>query len=158
MNLPAAFVPGWLSLAATILMLLALGHAWRQAAHGERRRPTSPHLLGGLIVGLSLLWLMRASPIQGSSVQMLGAALALFLLDAPLAVLAMSLVAVLDAAFGGSPWALVPLNAALHGLLPVLLTGMLVTVFVVYRPQWVATFDDARYLRRRVALTDRIDR
>lgn len=29
------------------------------------------------------------------------------------------------------------------------LTGMLVTLLVVYRPQWVATFDDARYLDRR---------
>lgn len=28
------------------------------------------------------------------------------------------------------------------------LTGMLVTLLVVYRPQWVATFDDARYLHR----------
>lgn len=27
------------------------------------------------------------------------------------------------------------------------LTGMLVTIGVVYRPAWVATFDDARYLR-----------
>jgi uncharacterized membrane protein len=29
------------------------------------------------------------------------------------------------------------------------LTGMLLTLAVVYRPQWVATFDDRRYLRRR---------
>jgi uncharacterized membrane protein len=29
------------------------------------------------------------------------------------------------------------------------LTGMLVTLAVVYRPQWVATFDDHRYLRHR---------
>lgn len=28
------------------------------------------------------------------------------------------------------------------------LTGAITTIFVVYRPQWVATFDDARYLRR----------
>lgn len=28
------------------------------------------------------------------------------------------------------------------------LSGMLVTLGVVYRPQWVATFDDGRYLRR----------
>ena len=26
------------------------------------------------------------------------------------------------------------------------LTGMLLTLAVAYRPQWVATFDDARYL------------
>ena len=30
-----------------------------------------------------------------------------------------------------------------------MLTGMTLTVLVVYRPQWVATFDDARYLRGR---------
>jgi uncharacterized membrane protein len=28
-------------------------------------------------------------------------------------------------------------------------TGAAITLMVVYRPQWVATFDDARYLRRR---------
>ena len=26
-------------------------------------------------------------------------------------------------------------------------TGMLITVFVVYRPEWIATFDDERYIR-----------
>ena len=26
------------------------------------------------------------------------------------------------------------------------LTGMLITLFVIYRPAWIATFDDARYL------------
>lgn len=29
------------------------------------------------------------------------------------------------------------------------LTGMMITVFVVYRPKWVGTFDDASYLYRR---------
>jgi len=29
------------------------------------------------------------------------------------------------------------------------LTGILITLGIVYRPQWVATFDDARYLHRR---------
>jgi uncharacterized membrane protein len=29
------------------------------------------------------------------------------------------------------------------------LTGMVITIFVVYRPHWVGTFDDARYLYRR---------
>lgn len=29
------------------------------------------------------------------------------------------------------------------------LTGMLLTLAVAYRPQWVATFEDARYLKRR---------
>ena len=29
------------------------------------------------------------------------------------------------------------------------LTGMMMSIFVVYRPQWVSTFDDRRYLRKR---------
>ncbi|MEJ2141061.1 MAG: energy-coupling factor ABC transporter permease [Gammaproteobacteria bacterium] len=29
------------------------------------------------------------------------------------------------------------------------LTGMMMSIFVVYRPQWVSTFDDYRYLRKR---------
>jgi uncharacterized membrane protein len=29
------------------------------------------------------------------------------------------------------------------------LTGMELTLLVVYRPAWVATFDDGRYLHRR---------
>jgi len=28
------------------------------------------------------------------------------------------------------------------------ISGMLMTLFVVYRPSWVATFDDSRYLQR----------
>ena len=28
-----------------------------------------------------------------------------------------------------------------------LLTGMIVTIAVVYKPQWISTFDDKRYLR-----------
>ena len=27
------------------------------------------------------------------------------------------------------------------------LSGMVVTLFVVYRPEWVGTFEDSRYLR-----------
>jgi uncharacterized membrane protein len=29
------------------------------------------------------------------------------------------------------------------------LSGMVITLFVVYRPQWVASFEDARYLGRK---------
>jgi uncharacterized membrane protein len=30
-----------------------------------------------------------------------------------------------------------------------MLTGMVITILVVYRPQWIVTFDDARYLKGR---------
>lgn len=37
----------------------------------------------------------------------------------------------------------------LMGWSEALLSGMALTLLVVYRPQWVATFDDARYLRNK---------
>lgn len=37
----------------------------------------------------------------------------------------------------------------LMGWSEALLTGMLTTLLVVYKPQWVATFDDARYIRNK---------
>ena len=37
----------------------------------------------------------------------------------------------------------------LMGWSEALLTGMLATLLVVYKPQWVATFDDARYIRNK---------
>ncbi|MFO1362770.1 MAG: energy-coupling factor ABC transporter permease [Burkholderiales bacterium] len=48
-----------------------------------------------------------------------------------------------------------PQSGAWPALAPLLafaeatLSGMLITLFVVYKPEWVGTFDDARYLRRR---------
>jgi len=37
----------------------------------------------------------------------------------------------------------------LMGWSEAMLTGMLTTLLVVYRPQWVGTFDDARYIRNK---------
>lgn len=37
----------------------------------------------------------------------------------------------------------------LMGWSEALLSGMMLTLLVVYRPQWVATFDDARYIRNK---------
>ncbi len=46
----------------------------------------------------------------------------------------------------GEPWTALALMLAFA---EATLTGMLITLFVVYKPGWVCTFDDARYLRRR---------
>ena len=53
----------------------------------------------------------------------------------------------------GGARGVVPLADVLTGLLVLafgeaFLSGMLVAVFVVYRPQWVLTFLDEDYLRR----------
>ena len=59
----------------------------------------------------------------------------------------------LVAAFGAPPLALLAEQFMPYCLLlafaEATLTGMVITLLVVYRPQWVGTFDDARYLSRR---------
>jgi uncharacterized membrane protein len=46
----------------------------------------------------------------------------------------------------GDPWTAIGLLLAFA---EATLTGMLITLFVVYKPAWVGTFNDATYLRRR---------
>jgi uncharacterized membrane protein len=56
-------------------------------------------------------------------------------------------------AFGAYPWQRLMEHYAVFYMLMVFpeafLTGAMMTIFVVYRPAWVATFDDERYLRDR---------
>jgi uncharacterized membrane protein len=58
----------------------------------------------------------------------------------------------LVATFGAPPLALLAEQFLPYCLLlafaEATLTGMVITLLVVYRPQWVGTFDDARYLSR----------
>ena len=60
--------------------------------------------------------------------------------------------AVAHAAAGTAPWARLEEGFVPFGLLlgwgEAFLSGLLTAIFVVYEPRWMATFDDARYLRR----------
>ena len=55
------------------------------------------------------------------------------------------------AAAGSAPWPRLSGEFLPYGLLlswgEAFLTGLLTAIFVVYEPRWMATFDDARYLR-----------
>ena len=52
---------------------------------------------------------------------------------------------------GTAPWTGLRESFLPYGLLlawgEAFLTGLLTAIFVVYEPRWMATFDDARYLR-----------
>lgn len=211
--LPAAWY--WSGLLALAVLLS------RAARNAPWRRLTEPSFLNawlGAIVGLSVLWTIRAGIQPGLAVHLLGGTVCTLMFGPHLALLAVSLVAVV-AAFAGSiePWSL-PLNILLMGGVPIAVSlgvlraaerwlpshffvyilavaffgaalsmaatgltasallatsgaypldylrsdylpwfllmswaeaftsGALITVLVVYRPQWVATFDDERYL------------
>ena len=109
--------------------------------------PVAALVQGVLPVLVARWWLAGAERLLGAHpfVYLLGVAF----FGTSIAVLAEGLVGLTLSAALGAPapdiaWiALVPLAYA-----EAFITGALVTIFVVYRPEWVATFDDARYLRK----------
>lgn len=109
--------------------------------------PLAALVQGVLPVLVARWWLAGTERLLGAHpfVYLLGVAF----FGTSVAVLAEGLVGLSLSAALGAPapdiaWvALLPLAYA-----EAFITGALTTVFVVYRPQWVATFDDARYLRR----------
>ena len=211
--LPAAWY--WLAL---IALAALLARAIPSAPWERLADPSRLHAWLGTIVGLVVLWTLRAGIRPGLAFHLLGATACTLMFGPKLALLAMSLV-VLAAALCGSiePWS-VPLNVLVMGAVPIgvslgvlraverwlpshlfvyifaaaffgaalamlstgltasallassgaypfeylrsdylpwfllmswaeaFVTGGLITLMVVYRPQWVATFDDDRYL------------
>jgi len=66
-------------------------------------------------------------------------------------VLTVAAAAAAHAAAGTAPWETLAEGFVPFGLLlgwgEAFLSGLLTAIFVVYEPRWMATFDDARYLR-----------
>lgn len=104
-------------------------------------------LHSALPVGVARAWLAGCERLFGANLFVYLLGVAFFGTSA--AVLAASVAGMLAAAAAGlalprDAWvAVVPLAYA-----EAFVTGGLTTLLVVYRPQWVATFDDARYLRK----------
>jgi uncharacterized membrane protein len=218
MTLPATLPEWWQWLAHALLAAVVVLAAWR-APWSRLQSNEGSHVFLGTVVALWLLWTMSGK--LGTAVQfhLLGATLAYLMFGLPLALIAMTCVALAGAATGVVPWASVSLTALVSGVLPACvahlvlrttearlpwnlfiyvfvaaffgaalamvlaascgavlitaglppgaapvsdwlpmfillgfgeatLTGMLAALFVVYRPAWVGTFSDERYLRR----------
>ena len=92
----------------------------------------------------------RALPDRTRLRRLLAAALLYLMFGAPLALAGMAFAAVLACAFAAHRLIerFAPPNLFVYVLGEAFLTGALVTLFVVYRHEWVSTFDDSRYLAR----------
>jgi uncharacterized membrane protein len=221
MNLPGHLLPVALNLAAFALWIAALSACVRYAPWAWLKSGVRVHVFLGTIVCLALLWRVSAEIGPGLRLHFLGATLCTLMFDLPLAVVAMALVLLAQAAAGALHPEAIGLNGLMTGLFPVLvsaavsrlarrflpahlfvyffvnsffaagvammatgtissfalkfwsaaaptfwteelpayfmlmswgeafLTGMAMTLLVVYRPDWVRSFDDATYLGRR---------
>ncbi len=205
-----------LPLSCAVLMRAVWRAPWRWLSHDART-----HVFLGTVVGLTVLWSIRAGIHPGLGFHLLGATACTLMFGARLALVAIGLVMLGAAASGNLDWWSLPMNLLVMGAVPVLVslailrgverwlpahlfvyvfacaffggaaamiatgvvaslalaaagaydfdylvkeylpwfllmawaeaftTGAALTLLVVYRPSWVATFDDARYLRNR---------
>jgi uncharacterized membrane protein len=141
-GLPRALVGGAVVVAATTLLRDA---PWANAALVWLTLVALPAMVVTLVLKATHRWLPPNFFVYVFGAAFAGSAVALAAGGLAGATLAL--------AAGGRP-----AEAGVGDIAPVLLslafgegtlTGMLVTLAVVYRPQWVATFDDRRYLGRR---------
>lgn len=218
MNLTSSLLPPtWYWLALILAIGLLAGCAVR-APWARLRQSSFSHAWLGSIVALFALWQMRAGVDPGLGLHLLGASACTLMFGPQLALIAMTLVAVLNAVAGTlEPWS-IPVNVLVMGAVPIAVstlalraverwlpnhffvyifanaffgaalamiatgvmasallvganaypleylrsdylpwyllmswaeaftTGAAITLLVVYRPNWVSTFDDRRYL------------
>ena len=203
----------WLVFA--IAMVIA---AWR-APWYHLKETESLHILLGMVVGVMVIWTLKAGVVPGLSIHLLGTTLLTLMFGWAFAILGIFVVLVAHTIHDGSGWAALPIETLLLGVVPAavsygifrlvdrrlpnnffiyvflnaffgaalaaasavfatsfvyvlsgaypgaevwhdytryalllmypeaFITGMLMTLFVAYRPQWVSTFDDDRYIK-----------
>jgi len=201
-----------------LLFAFALAAAAWRAPWYHLKEVESLNILLAMVVGVMVMWTVKAGFVAGLSIHLLGTALLTLMFGWAFGVLGIALVLVGHIILSGSGWLSLPLQLLLLGVLPAavsfaiyrlvdtrlpnnffiyiflaaffgaglsvasavfatslahvasgafsfetvwhdytryallvmfpeaFLTGMLMTLFVVYRPEWVSTFDDARYL------------
>jgi uncharacterized membrane protein len=208
-----AQIIAWLLFAATLALAV-----WR-APWYHLKEAESLHILLGMVVGIMVIWTLKAGLQSGLSIHLLGTTLLTLMFGWAFAILGIVVVLLAHAIQSGAGWADLPMNALLLGALPALLsylifravdrylpnnffvyiflnaffgaaiavagavfvtslvhiasgaypaslvwysytryvplvmfpegfiTGMLMTLFIAYRPEWVSTFDDDRYIK-----------
>lgn len=219
MNFPPELIASlWCWLGHLLFWPLLAWAAWR-APWWHLRDHEATHVWLGTCVALLLLWQVRATLPDGSSLHLLGATLLTLMFGRHFALLSLTLILAAATLAGTGGWSTLGLNGLLMGVVPVSLsygilraverwlprnyfvylfgaaffgagmtlllsgvisagvlaaqpliearavlahhlplhlllafqeafiTGLMMAIFVVYRPRWVATFDDRRYLQ-----------
>lgn len=220
MNFPDTLFPDSLLWACNAILAFMLYKIIRHAPWKRISPPHLQHVFLGTLIGIMLVWSIKAGIKPGLNFHMLGATLLTLMFGPSLALIGLLSVLVIISAFGHAGLIALGLNFLVMAFIPVLvshylfkwvdkklpnhffifvlinsffgaaiamvlsgslatfvlaqsgvytvsylysnyllyfilmgwseafMTGMAITLMVVYRPQWVCTFDDKRYLNR----------
>jgi uncharacterized membrane protein len=121
-DIPADLLPpGYLWTGAFLYGLLMLA-ALLSAPWSKIRDNEAQHVFLGLVVALSLVWIMRGGIQDGLGFHLLGMTLLCLMFEWQFALLAASLVVAVSTALGPAGWEAYGLNVLLMGALPILFT------------------------------------
>ena len=125
MDIPANLLPpGYLWTGAFLCLLLILA-ALLSAPWSKIRDNEAQHIFFGMIVALSLVWVMRGGIQDGLGFHLLGMTLLCLMFEWQFALLAASLVVAISTAMGPAGWEAYGLNLLLMGALPILFTRVI---------------------------------
>lgn len=122
MDIPADLLPDGYLWAGGVFYLLLIIAALVTAPWSKVRDSEAQHVYLGVVVALSLLWLMRADFPQGMSLHLLGMTSLCLMFEWQFAMIAASVVVAVATLQGPAGWEAFGLNSLLMGALPVLFT------------------------------------
>jgi uncharacterized membrane protein len=124
-DIPANLLPpGYLWTGAFLYILLMLT-ALLSAPWSKIRGNEAQHIFFGIIVALSLVWIMRGGIQDGLGFHLLGMSLLCLMFEWQFALVAASLVVAISTAQGPAGWEAYGLNVLLMGALPILFTRLI---------------------------------
>jgi len=134
MNLPYTLFPSWLHWAATVLFVLLLAMAVRNAPWRRFRDKELLHVLLGSCVLLLLIWSLKAGIKPGLTFHLLGGTLFMLMYGWEVALVGVSLVLAGTVLNGVIAWQAFAVNVLLMGALPILFTHAVYRLAVWYLP------------------------
>ena len=120
MDIPADLLPPGYLWAGAFLYALLMSVALLGAPWSKIRDNEAQHIFFGLIVALSLVWVLRGGIQDGLGFHLLGMTLLCLMFEWQFALLAASLVIAISTAQGPAGWEAYGVNVLLMGALPIL--------------------------------------
>jgi uncharacterized membrane protein len=121
-DIPANLLPPGFLWTGDILYALLMLTALFSAPWSKIRDNEAQHIFFGLVVALSLVWVLRGGIQDGLGFHLLGMTLLCLMFEWQFALLAASLVVAISTALGPAGWEAYGLNVLLMGALPILFT------------------------------------
>ena len=140
MNLTATLLPSWVLSASALVLVLVLARAVGGAPWSRLREGHFIHVYLGSCVALLVVWTLKAGVDPGLSFHLLGGTLFALMFGWELAVVALAVVTLGTTLNVGHGWSVLPVNALVEGVIPILFTAGLLRLSQRWLPQHVFVY------------------